>query len=67
MVTTWAVQLKNNRVYCRGLIHSNQKFEPTASEVQSLPRGSIRYAVNTIQNIISVGWLDYKEVNLIST
>jgi len=72
MSTTCALHLKNNGVYCRGTICSNQKFVPKstlfmASEARSLPCESIRYAVNPTHNLISVGWLDNKAVNFIST
>jgi len=61
-----------NGVYCRGNIFSNRKFVPKsnlfmASEARSLPRGSIRYAVNPMHNLIAIGWLDNKAVNFIST
>ncbi len=72
MSTTCALHLKNNGVYCRGTICSNQKFVPkstlfTPAEARSLPRGTIRYAVNPTHTLISVGWLDTKAVNFIST
>jgi hypothetical protein len=72
MSTTCALHLKNDGVYCRGTIRSNQKFVPkstlfTPAEAISLPRGTIRYAVNPTHNIIAVGWLDNKVVNFIST
>jgi hypothetical protein len=59
-------------VYCRGTIQSNRKFVPKSTlfipaEARSLPRGTIRYAVNPTHNIIAVGWLDNKAVNFIST
>jgi hypothetical protein len=72
MSTTCALHLKNNGVYCRGTIQSNRKFVPkstlfTPAEARSLPRGTIRYAVNPTHNIIAAGWLDNKAVNFIST
>jgi hypothetical protein len=72
MSTTCALHLKNNGVYYRGTIRSNQKFVPkstlfTPAEARSLPRGTIRYTVNPTHNIISVGWLDNKTVNFTST
>ncbi len=72
MSTTCTLHLKNDGVYCRGTIQSNQKFAPksilfTPAEARSLPCGTIRYAVNPTHNLISVGWLDNKAVNFIST
>jgi hypothetical protein len=60
MSTTCALHLKNNGVYCRGTIRSNRKFVPksmlfTPAEARSLPRGTIRYAVNPTHNIITKG------------
>ncbi len=72
MSTTCALHLQKNGVYCRGTIRSNRKFVPkstlfTSSEARNLPRGTIRYVVNPTHNLISVGWLDNKAVNFIST
>jgi len=72
MSTTCAKHLKKNGVYCRGTLCSNRKFVPkstlfTASEARTLPRGSIWFAVDPTNNIISIGWLDNKAVNFIST
>jgi hypothetical protein len=51
MSTTAAIYLKNNGVYCRGTIRTNQKFLPksvlfTASEARNFSRGTTRLVVN---------------------
>jgi hypothetical protein len=72
MSTTCAIKLRENGVFCRGIIRSNRKFVPksiffTPTEARTLPRGTHRIAVNNEHQIVAVGWLDNKPVHFIST
>jgi hypothetical protein len=72
MTTVCAAHLRHNKVYCRGTIRSSHKFVPkstlfTSTEARTLPRGTSRIAVNREHSMITVGWLDKKAVNFVST
>jgi hypothetical protein len=69
---TTAIQLKERKIYCRGTIRSTRKYLPKSilfsnAETQQLPRGYTWYAVNNEHQIVAIGWMDSKPVNVIST
>jgi hypothetical protein len=71
MTTNLAIQLLQQKVYCRGTIRSNRRLLPKSvlfnkNEVRSLPRGTTRMAVNREHHLQAIGWIDNTAVCFLS-
>jgi Transposase IS4 len=69
---TVAAQLKLKGILCRGTVRSNRRMFPkcilfSPQEARTMPRGSLRMAVNHQFGITAYGWLDGNPVQMLST
>jgi len=72
MPTATAIKLRDDKVLCRGTIHLTQccyhkVFYSCQQKPSSPPRGHSLCAVNKENNLITIGWLDNKPFNFLST